>query len=71
MNAKQAQLIGLALALPFLLLGSGCSTQAWYEGFKISAETECYKLPPGAAAQCLARLNKMTHEEYEKDRTSK
>jgi hypothetical protein len=41
------------------------------QGFKIGAENECYKQPPVAVADCLSRLNKKTHEEYEKERTSK
>jgi hypothetical protein len=53
-----------------LLLG-GCTTQAWYEGMKISAESECNKQPPGAIAECVSRLNKKTYEEYEKERASK
>jgi hypothetical protein len=59
------------IALLLLLMMSGCTTQAWYEGFKISAENECYQQPPGVVAECLARLNKMTHEDYEKERSSK
>jgi hypothetical protein len=58
------------LALPVLLLVSGCTTQAWYEGFKIGAENECYKQPPGAVSDCLARLNKKSQDEYEKERSS-
>jgi hypothetical protein len=50
---------------------SGCTTQAWYEGFKAGAENECHKQPPGAAADCLSRLNKKTPEEYDKERLSK
>ena len=61
----------LQIALPILLTVSGCTTQAWYEGFKTGAQNECYKQPPGAVADCLSRLNKMTPEEYEKERLSK
>ena len=53
------------------LLLAGCTTQAWYAGVKISAENECNKQPPGAAADCLARLNKKTYEAYEKERLPK
>jgi hypothetical protein len=59
------------ITLPILLLMSGCTTQAWYEGFKISAESECYQQPLGVVSECLSRLNKKTHEEYEKERSSK
>ena len=58
-------------ALPIMLLLGGCTTQAWYEGMKISAESECNKQPPGAIAECVSRLNKKTYEEYEKERASK
>ncbi len=68
---KQIQIMRRQIAFPLLLLVSGCTTQAWYEGFKIGAENECYKQPPVAVADCLSRLNKKTHEEYEKERTSK
>ncbi len=53
-----------SLALPLLLLMSGCTTRAWYEGFKMGAENECYKQPPGAVADCLSRLNKKTHHVF-------
>ncbi len=68
---KQIQIMRLQIALPILLLMCGCTTQAWYEGFKIGAENECYKQPPGAVADCLSRLNKKTHDDYEKERSSK
>ena len=60
-----------SLVLYLVLWLSGCTTQAWYEGVKMGAENECYKQPPGAVADCLARLNKKSHEEYEKERSSK
>ena len=59
------------LTFPVLLLMSGCTTQTWYEGFKMGAENECYKQPQGAVADCLSRLNKKAHEEYEKERSAK
>ncbi|MFZ4479735.1 MAG: hypothetical protein ACOYNZ_07570 [Rhodoferax sp.] len=68
---KQIQIMRHQIALPLLLLVSGCTTQAWYEGFKVGAENEFYKQPPGAVADCLSRLNRKKHEEYEKERTSK
>jgi len=51
------------------LFGSGCTTEAWYEGVKRSAEDNCWKLPPSAADECLSRVNKKTYPEYEKERT--
>jgi hypothetical protein len=68
---KQMQMMHRQIALPLLLLLSGCTTQAWYQGFKIGAENECYKQPPGAVADCLSRLNKKSQQEYEKERSSK
>jgi len=65
------QIVRFQFALPILLLLGGCTTQAWYAGMKISAENECNKQPPGAAADCLSRLNKKTYDEYEKERLSK
>jgi hypothetical protein len=68
---KTIYIMRLQISLPVLLLMCGCTTQAWYEGFKIGAENECYKQPPGAVADCLLRLNTKTHAEYEKERSSK
>ena len=62
----------LIIVLPSLMLMmAGCSTQAWYEGFKGAAENDCYKQPPGAIADCLSRVNKKSHDDYEKERSSK
>lgn len=69
MKQMQVTFLGLALLVPLVL--SGCTAQAWYEGFKMGAENECYKQAPGAVADCLSRLNKKTHEDYEKERSSK
>jgi hypothetical protein len=68
---KQMHKLRQKIAGPLFLLMSGCTTQAWYEGFKISAESECYQQPLGVVSECLSRLNKKTHEEYEKERSSK
>jgi hypothetical protein len=68
---KHTRVMRLQIVLPILLMLSGCTTQAWYEGFKAGAENECHKQPPGAAADCLSRLNKKTPEEYDKERLSK
>ena len=48
----------------------GCSTRAWYEGMKLSAENECQKQPPGAREDCLAKLNRKTYDAYEKERAT-
>lgn len=52
----------LVLALP------GCTTEAWYEGFKQSAESRCRNQPPGESQKCLDELNKKSYSEYEKER---
>ena len=52
-----------------MLAAGGCTTAAWYEGMKRSAENECRRLPADESERCLARLNKKTYEEYEKERT--
>jgi hypothetical protein len=49
----------------------GCTTQALYEGMKISAQNQCLKQAPGAAQDCLVRLNNKSYDEYEKERSTK
>lgn len=53
------------------LLLAGCSTRAWYEGSRASAESECRRQPPGAYEDCMRRVNRQTYEDYEKERTRK
>jgi hypothetical protein len=60
-RAVPAALLALAL-LP------GCSSRAWYEGMRASAESECRKLPPGGYEDCMARVNRQSYEDYEKER---
>ncbi len=50
---------------------AGCSTKAWYEGMKTSAQNECRRKAPGEVDGCLSRLNTMSYEEYEKNRPGK
>ncbi|MBK7004815.1 MAG: hypothetical protein IPH37_06405 [Burkholderiales bacterium] len=47
-----------------------CTTEAWYEGAKRSAENQCRQQPPGAVEECLARVNKSRYDTYEKERTA-
>lgn len=59
-----------------LLVGSvvtaGCSTKAWYDGLKAAADNDCrLRQPPGETEKCLARLNTMTYEEYERKRSGR
>ncbi len=61
----------LLSALLVLLPLAGCSTRAWYEGSKASAESECRKLPPGGYEDCMGRVNRKSYEDYEKERQRK
>jgi len=62
--------IFLILVIPLIsLLLAGCSTRAWYEGARASAESECRRQPPGAYEDCMRRVNRQTYEDYEKERT--
>lgn len=45
-----------------------CSSRAWYEGMRASAENECRKLPPGGYEDCMARVNHQSYEDYERER---
>ena len=49
----------------------GCTTQAWYAGVQNGAENDCKQKPLGEVDRCLARLNKMTYEEYQQARSGK
>ena len=61
--------VPLALLLAFAAVGgAGCSTKAWYEGLRFSAQNECRRQPPGETESCLGRVNAMTYEEYERSR---
>jgi hypothetical protein len=58
----------LLISMASLVL-AGCSTRAWYEGARASAENECRRQPPGAYEDCMRRVNRQTYEDYEKERT--
>lgn len=58
----------IAMLLLALLL-AGCTTAAWYEGGKRSAEAECRRQPLGAQQDCLARVNKKSYDDYDKERS--
>jgi hypothetical protein len=70
-EADLMRIARLQIALFILLSLAGCTAQAWYEGVKMGAENECNKQPPGATSDCLSRLNKKSHAQYEKERQSK
>ncbi len=59
------------LVLGMLLLLSACTHRAWYEGFKVGAENDCNKQPPGAREECLQRVNQQSYDSYEKTRTTR
>ncbi len=56
------------LALLAAALLPACSSRAWYEGMRASAENECRKLPPGGYEDCMARVNRQSYEDYERER---
>ena len=60
----------VALLASVTLPIAGCTTEAWYEGMKRSAENECRQLPQGESENCLSRVNKKTYREYEKERAA-
>jgi len=51
------------------LVGSACTTEAWYEGVKQSARNDCQRQPPSAVNECLSRVNSQTYQDYEKERS--
>lgn len=57
----------------FLLLiavaGGGCTTQAWYEATKVGARNECRRQPSSESESCLSRVNPLTYEDYERQRS--
>lgn len=59
------------LLLSIATVLGGCTTAAWYEGMKTRAENECRLQQPGAAEDCLSRVNRKSYEDYEKERVSK
>ena len=65
---RTPQVIVSTLFAATMLAGGGCTTAAWYEGMKRSAESECRRQPADESERCRARLNKKTYEEYEKER---
>jgi hypothetical protein len=61
----------LIIGLSIFAVGSltGCSMKAWYGGVKFAAENDCRRQPPSEIDGCLARLNTMTYEQYERKRS--
>ncbi len=62
----------LALLALTSVLCAGCSTRVWYDTLKATGESECRnRQPPGETEKCLARLNTMSYEDYERKRSGK
>lgn len=68
MNVKLATTIFL-LTVSVVTLG-GCTSRAWYDGFKEGAKNNCRNQPESERERCLEKLNEKTYEEYEKERPS-
>ena len=62
--------LGQTLVLTALYALTACSTEAWYEGAKRSAEQQCRQQPPNAVDECLGRVNQSRYDRYEKERTT-
>jgi hypothetical protein len=62
---------GLAVACVLIAAAgaAGCSTKAWYGGLQLAAQNECRRQPPGDTEGCLARLNTLSYEAYERKRS--
>lgn len=61
--------VTVSLCIFVMLLNTGCTTEAWYEGAKSRAEYECRKQPGASADECLSRTNRQSYQEYEKARS--
>lgn len=63
-------LAGSLLAAASVLALAGCSSQAWYEGARASAELECQRQPAGAYEECMSRVSKKSYEDYRRERAA-
>jgi len=60
----------LAVSLVLVALASaGCTTRAWYEAARVHAQNECRRQPSGESETCLSRVNAMTYDDYERQRS--
>ena len=48
---------------------AGCTTKTFYAATRAMAENDCRRQPPSETESCLARVNKMSYEEYERKRS--
>lgn len=63
------QIVGFILFSIVMIIMSGCTAQAWYDGLKEGANNNCRNQPPSEVNRCLDKLNNKTYEEYEKERS--
>jgi hypothetical protein len=59
----------LALLVFTVLAVAGCATKQFYAATRAMAENDCRRQPPSETESCLARVNKMSYEEYERKRS--
>ena len=53
-----------------LLVGSGCSYRAWYEGFRGGRRQECSRLVNQSEREkCVQEMNGMEYDRYERKRS--
>ena len=74
MSAARAVRFSIASGALLLLACAslaGCSTKMWYAATQTAAENECRRLPPGETQPCLARVNTMSYEDYERKRSGR
>lgn len=69
MNKNVIQFLGLGLLLLFILIFSGCTKRAAYDGMRMGAEAQCESVPDAAYADCIENARKgISYEEYEVQR---
>jgi hypothetical protein len=51
-----------------VLLATGCSYQAWYEGVQDTRRQDCYRLPPGEVQPCLDEVDRVGYDQYRRER---
>lgn len=62
----------LAVSLVLVALASaGCTTRAWYEAARVHAQNECRRQPSGESESCLSRVNAMTYDDYDRQRSGR
>lgn len=66
MTKKSISLLVFALVFSSL---SGCSSRAWYEGFREVERQHCYEIEsPSERQECLDKLTETSYDQYEKER---